>query len=120
MPEQAWSKIGILCPDCKQQVQLNEAVCSADSEFQFAGKCPKCKERVVWRVFAAVLAHQALCNDLVREQHAKTNTKPCVQAPQQPLTPPLALPAPPPKLTAQDIRQLRSWAITPPEDGLLQ
>jgi endogenous inhibitor of DNA gyrase (YacG/DUF329 family) len=117
MPEQAWSKCGILCPECKQQVQLDDIASSADGELRISGICPKCKERVNWRVFASQLAHQALCNDLAREQQTPNPGK---RVPPQPLQPPLALPAPPPKLTAQDIRQLRSWAIAPPEDGLLQ
>jgi len=105
MIEQGWSKVGILCPDCKQQVKLDEAAVSADSEFRFSGLCPKCKERVIWRVFAGQLIHQALCNDI-----ARCHTSPVIPVSRR-LTPPLAIP--PEKISDDDRKLLEEFGICP-------
>ena len=105
MLEQAWCKIGILCPDCKQQVKLDDVAASADSELRISGICPKCKERVNWRVFASQLAHQALCNDI-----ARCHTSPVIPVSRH-LTPPLAIP--PEKRTEADKKLLKEFGICP-------
>lgn len=111
-----WWNIEAQCNECKVSCTLQEALFSADGELTYIFQCPKCKTLVRWTLFASALAHRALMQDF----HAKTNAKPCVQAPAQPITPPLALPAPPITLTKQDERQLHSWGIAMPEDGTLQ
>jgi hypothetical protein len=106
--EQGWSKCGILCPDCHQQVQLDDIASSADGELRISGICPKCKERVNWRVFASQLAHQALCNDITRCH--KPNTIPVSRR----LAPPLAIPLE--KISEDDKKLLHEFGIDPNEE----
>ena len=105
-----WWNIDAQCNECNVSCKLQEALFSADGELTFIFQCPKCKTLVRWTVFATALAHRAIMQDF----HAKTNTE------RTPAQPPLTLPPPPPKLTAQDMRDLQKWAIEPPKDGLLQ
>ena len=104
--QQAWSNCGILCPDCKQQVRLDDVASSADGELRISGLCPKCRERVSLRVFATALAHQALCNDI-----ARCHTSPIVPVSRR-LNPPLAIP--PEKISDDDKRLLHEFGIDDP------
>ena len=103
--EQTWMKCGMLCPDCKQQVKLDDVAASADGELRISGLCPKCHERVSLRVFATALAHQALCNDI-----ARCHTSPVIPVSRR-LTPPLAIP--PEKISDDDRKLLEEFGICP-------
>jgi hypothetical protein len=114
-----WRELFVVCPECHITTTWVGVFASADGELLFQGVCPKCKEKIQWRVFASALAYRALAEDLDDEK-----VKRQMQVKKGVVRPPLAIPAPmpgPPKplreLSEEDMIDLRGLGIAddPPE-----
>ena len=107
-----WRGVIIVCPDCKSPTAIIGCAASADGELLFTAACPKCKEKLQWRVFATALAYHALCEDFDDDK-----VKQAVQAPKPrtPVKPPLALPAAPLILSEQDRIELNGLGVIDPD-----
>jgi hypothetical protein len=114
---QTWWGVSISCPQCKGATVLQFAFFSADGEMKFTFYCPTCKELLHWSIYASVLAHMALRNDLQKDKLTAPAPK---LHPGKPVKPPLALPQPTEKLTVADAKWMAEMHIQPPDEGLLK
>ena len=59
-----WHKIGLSCPKCDGQVEIQAISCSADSEIMADLFCHNCELKLNWTSTSAKLALKALLCDL--------------------------------------------------------